>query len=67
MKIDSVGKNRVQAQILGSGIDHIFLCCRLSGFITKTMELAGGLNVRQDHTRCFAKGDGLEEWIGTWD
>jgi hypothetical protein len=67
MKVEGLNKNTAQVRIMGSGIDHIFLCTRLTGFITKTMELAGGLNVRVDHTCCFAKGDAIEEWKGTWD
>lgn len=67
MKAISAGKNTAHVQITGSGIDHIFLCCRLTGFIAKTMELAGGINVRVDHAQCFAKGNPIEEWIGTWD
>jgi hypothetical protein len=66
MKIGETGKNTVTLHLLGSGIDHIFLCERLSGFIVKTMELAGGHNVRLDHRRCHAKGDTVEEWVGEW-
>lgn len=67
MKVEGTGKNLAQVRITGSGIDHIFLCTRLTGFIAKTMELAGGHNVRVDHSCCFAKGDAVEEWKGSWD
>ena len=67
MKAENTEKNTAQIRISGAGIDHIFLCARLSGFIQKTMELAGGVNVRVDHSSCFAKGSPIEEWVGRWD
>lgn len=67
MNVEKVDSHTARIQILDSGMDHVSLCSRMSGFIERTMILTGGRNVQLRHTRCTARGDDREEWIGTWD
>ena len=67
MKAESTGKTGARIRILNSGIHHVSLCHRLSGFIERTMELTGGKRVIVSHPKCFTRGDSTEEWEGGWE
>lgn len=60
-------KNSAVIEIVDSGIRHVSLCSRISGFIERTMQLSGGKNIHFDHTMCFARGDAKEQWKTVWD
>lgn len=66
MQVVDSTKNDATLRLTDSGIRHIAICGRITGYIERTMELAGGKNVRLTHTKCFAKGDINEEWYGFW-
>lgn len=42
-------------------------CQRLLGFMQRSLELSGAKNVRMDHPKCEARGDGHCEFMAKWD
>ena len=41
-------------------------CARIRGWMERTVELAGGKDLRSQHTRCVHRGDVLCRFEGTW-
>lgn len=66
MAIISSTSNTVHVRLEGAALPDAAMCTRITGWMTRALELSGGKSIALDHVACVHRGGKACEWKSDW-